>query len=297
MKKPSQSAPMQKIKRFSRKVWRWFITPFRWITKPFHAVYHALSDEPEDTPLGETIARTIESPTVLIEHLEDLRKHLFRSLAGLAVGIAIGTAFGAQLLDWLTLPIGGREALQSIEVTETISVFMRISLIGGFSIALPYIGIEVYAFIHPGLKRSERRLFLITIPAASVLFLMGMAFAYYVMLPTALPFMLNFLDITTNVRPASYIRFVTGVMFWIGIAFQFPLVIYVLARFGLVKAQALLEGWRFAVVGIAVLAAAVTPTIDPVNMALVMSPMIVLYFLSIGLATIAQKSCSSSPDV
>ena len=78
-------------------------------------------------------------------------------------------------------------------------------------------------------------------------------------------------------------------MFWIGIAFQFPLVIYTLAGLGIVKAKSLARGWRFAILGIAILAAAITPTIDPVNMALVMIPMIVLYFLSIGLAALAQR--------
>ena len=78
-------------------------------------------------------------------------------------------------------------------------------------------------------------------------------------------------------------------MFWIGLAFQFPLVIYALAALGVIRARSLLQGWRFAVVGIAVIAAAATPTIDPVNMGLVMLPMIVLYFLSIGLAAMAGR--------
>ena len=288
---------LSKLRSFGRRVWGILTAPFRWIAQPFQRSYLALTNEPEDASLGDTIARTIETPSVLIEHVEALRKHILRALLGLVIGIVVGTAYGAQLLDWLTKPIGGREALQSIEVTESIGVFMRVSLIAGFTIALPYIGFELYAFIHPGLKRRERRLLLTTIPAATVLFLTGMSFAYYVMLPAALPFMLNFLDITTNVRPASYIRFVTGVMFWIGISFQFPLIIYVLARFGLVKSRTVLQGWRFAVVGIAVFAAAITPTIDPINMVLVMGPMIILYFLSIGLAAIAQRSRSSSSDV
>lgn len=288
----------RKTRLFFQKLWSLMTAPFRLIARPFRSAYQSVTDEPEDSPLGDTIARTLESPSVLVEHIEDLRKHLLRAIAGLVVGVLIGTAVAANVLDWLTLPIGGRESLQSIEVTETIGVFMRISLITGFTIALPYIGFELYAFIHSGLKRHERRLILATIPAATALFLTGMAFSYYVMLPAALPFMLNFLDITTNVRPANYVRFVTGVMFWLGIAFQFPLIIYVLARFGLIKARTLLAGWRFAVVGIAVLAAAVTPTIDPVNMALVMGPMILLYFMSIGLAAMAgrRKDVSGTQD-
>lgn len=201
----------------------------------------------------------------------------------------MATLFTSSILDWLTAPIGGREALQAIEVTESIGVFMRIALIAGFTISLPYSGFELYAFVHPGLKRHERRLVLTVIPAATLLFLAGMAFAYYAMLPAALPFLLNVLDIRTSIRPASYIRFVTNVMFWIGIAFQFPLIVYVLARFGILRPQMLIEGWRFAVVGMAVLSAAVTPTIDPINMGLVMAPMLLLYIFSIGLASIAER--------
>jgi len=286
--RPETSAEPPRHKTgFFRRCLQAVKAPFRRVSKPMENTYRALAEEPEDVPIGDVIGRTLESPGVLVEHIEALRKHLFRALVGLVVGIVAGTAFGAEILDWLSAPIGGRDALQSIEVTETLGVFMRISLIAGFTLSLPYTGFELYAFIHPGLKRRERRLVLVTIPVATGLFLAGMGFAYYVMLPTALPFMLNFLGITTNVRPASYIRFVTGVMFWIGVAFQFPLIIYVLARLRLVKARALLKGWRLAMVAISILAAVITPTVDPVNMALVMGPMIFLYFLSIGLAKLA----------
>jgi sec-independent protein translocase protein TatC len=78
-------------------------------------------------------------------------------------------------------------------------------------------------------------------------------------------------------------------MFWIGIAFQFPIIIYAMAALGIVNAGLLIRGWRFAILGIAILAAAVTPTVDPVNMGLVMLPMILLYFISIGLAAIATR--------
>jgi sec-independent protein translocase protein TatC len=125
------------------------------------------------------------------------------------------------------------------------------------------------------------------IPAATVFFLAGMAFAYFVMLPTALPFLLNFMGIQAELRPQSYFSFVTGIMFWIGMAFEFPLLIYVLTAIGLIKPKTLANQWRLAIVLIAILSAAITPTVDPVNMALVMAPMSLLYFLSIGLSYIA----------
>jgi sec-independent protein translocase protein TatC len=107
------------------------------------------------------------------------------------------------------------------------------------------------------------------------------------MLPAALPFLLNFMGIQAQLRPQSYFSFVTGLMFWIGAAFEFPLVIYALSAIRLVKPAVLAKQWRIAVVLIAILAAAITPTVDPVNMGLVMLPMILLYFISIGFSYLA----------
>jgi sec-independent protein translocase protein TatC len=109
------------------------------------------------------------------------------------------------------------------------------------------------------------------------------------MLPAALPFLLTFMGIRTVPRPSNYINFVTSMLFWIGLAFEFPLVVYALAAIGIVDARSLWRGWRVAVIGIGVMAAVITPTPDPVNMALVMGPMIVLYFVGVGLAAIAGR--------
>lgn len=275
------------IRNFLRKLWYFLWAPIRLLVKPFDGWQRFINHEPEETPIAEVFSQTLESPILLIEHIEALRRHLFRSLIVLAIMVVLSTFFATRILDWLSVPIGGIEQLQSIEVTESIGVFMRVVLITGFVFALPYIGFEVFAFLNPGLRRQERVLILTAIPFSTLLFLLGMAFAYFVMLPTALPFLLDFMGITTVPRPANYIRFVTGLMVWIGIAFQFPLIIYALAGLGIVNAKALKQGWRIAIIAIAVLAAAITPTIDPVNMALVMAPMILLYILSIGLAAFA----------
>lgn len=269
---------------------RFLGAPLRVVSRPLRELRSLLDYEPEDTPVADTLASTLENPSLLIEHIEALRRHLLRSILALIITTGISFAFANRVLEWLAKPIGGTGALQAIEVTESIGSFMRVSLMSGFVLAFPYILVEFFSFVNPGLKRQERVFILVAAPMALVLFLAGLAFSYYVMLPAALPFLLNFLGITTVPRPSNYIRFVTGLMFWIGIAFQFPLIIYVLARLGVVRARTLVDGWRVAIVGIAVLAAAVTPTIDPVNMALVMAPMSALYFLSIGLAAMAQRS-------
>ncbi len=277
------------MRAFLKKLF-WIVTaPIRIITWPFRRIREFINYEPEDTSTPDVFARTIEQPMVLIEHLDALRKHLFRALAVLAVTTMISFSFAGKILDFLSNPVGGIKALQAIEVTESVGAFMRVSLLSGFTLAFPYILVEVFAFVNPGLKRRERILILAAVPIAALLFLLGLAFAYFIMLPAALPFLMSFLGIKTIPRPSNYISFVTNLMFWIGIAFQFPLLIYALAAMGVVKARSLINGWRFAIIGIAVLAALVTPTVDPVNMALVMAPMAVLYFLSIGLASIAQR--------
>jgi len=174
-------------------------------------------------------------------------------------------------------------------VTESVGVFMRVAVLSGITISLPYIAFEFLLFFAPGLKPRSKKFGLVGIPLATLLFTSGMAFAFFIMMPAALPFLLNFMGIQAELRPQSYFNFITGVMFWIGVSFEFPLVIYVLTAMGLIKPKVLAEQWRLAVVLIAILAAAITPTIDPVNMALVMAPMILLYFVSIGLSKIAYR--------
>ncbi len=258
----------------------------------FDAIGKVFTEEPEDKPITETMGMAFDDPKefgyAIFDHLNDLRKHLFRAALFMVITTAIMALFMRDLLAFITEPVGGIEALQAIEVTESISVVMRIALLGGFAMALPYITFELYLFIAPGLKARARVIGLLTIPIAFLFFVAGMAFAYFVMMPTALPFLLDFMDIPTAIRPASYIKFVTSMLFWIGIAFQFPLIVFAMAGMGIIKANDLMRHWRIAIVVIAIISAMITPTIDPVNMALVMGPMIVLYFLSIGLAFIAQ---------
>ena len=287
------------MRKTFHSIWRIISAPFRlilwvvksiskWIRTTFKNMRALFVDEPEDAPLPDAFAKAVENPMGLLEHINALRKHIFRAVLFMVITTAISFVYIRQILGWLTKPIGGIEALQAIEVTESLGVVMRVALLAGFSIALPYLILELWLFAAPGLKRKARVRGLIAIPVATILFVLGMAFAYYVMMPTALPFLLNFMGIKTAVRPASYIKFTTGLLFWIGVAFEFPLVIFALAGMGLIQAKTLLNQWRVAIVIIAIISAVITPTIDPVNMALVMGPMILLYFVSIGLAFIAQ---------
>jgi len=166
-------------------------------------------------------------------------------------------------------------------------VFMRVALLCGFTLALPYIAFELWLFAAPALRPRAKVIGLFAIPLVILFFASGLIFAYVELLPPALKSLINFMGITLIPRPASYISFVTGVLFWIGVAFEFPLVIYVLTAMGLVKPHSLVKQWRIAIVAIAVIAAAITPTTDPVNMTLVIGPMIMLYFIGIGLSYLA----------
>lgn len=224
------------------------------------------------------------------EHLNELRQRLLRGLAAMILTVLVCFAFGERLIEILAYPIGGIDRLISIEVTENVSVFMRVSLLGGFILAFPYILYQALAYIRPALEDHEWRGLLIAIPFATLLFVSGVLFAYFVMLPAALPFLISFIGITTTPRLSNYFSFVTGLLFWIGVSFETPLVVYLLARFRLVTAETLAKQWRVAVVIIAVLAAFVTPTPDPVNMGLLMIPLLVLYLLSIGMAKIANPA-------
>jgi len=287
------------MRRILRTSWRVITSPFRllfwifrkisfWLKNLFDNLRRFFAEEPEDEPLPETFAKTIQNPAGLIEHLDALRKHLFRGVVVLILTTALSFTYVRQIMEWLAKPLEtGLESLRAIEVTENIGTVMRVSLLSGFALAFPYIALELWLFIGPGVSRRSRVLGLLAIPVATLFFLSGMAFAYFNMLPVALDFLFNFMGLTTEARPASYFNFVTSIMFWIGIAFEFPLAVSILARLGLVKGKTLAGHWRLAIVIIAFLSAAITPTIDPVNMGLVMGPMIVLFFLGVGLAFIA----------
>ncbi len=220
-------------------------------------------------------------------HINELRKRLFVAIGALAVTTLISFVIVPILLDIITKPVGGLENLQSIEMTENIGVFMRLSLLSGFIFAFPIIIGELLAFVAPGLSNKEKRWIFITIPIATILFLSGVAFAYFVMLPVAVPYLINFLGVPTTPRLLSYTKFTTSLIFWLGIGFELPIVVFALAKFKLVTPKTLLKQWRIAIVIISVLAAAITPTVDPVNMAILMVPLFVLYLLSVLFAFFA----------
>ena len=283
--------------RFFPGLWRIVSFPFRLIFNiiafPFRAIKRFnkfLNTEPEERPLADVFVDLVadhNTRQMMWDQVEALRAHLLRGVLALILAVCVSFLFTQQFVEFLAEPIGGLDNLKAIEVTETIGVFMRVAMFSGIAMAVPYIAFELWWFAAPGLRPRERKMGLAGIPFALIFFLGGAAFTFFIMLPAALPFLSSFLGVKTELRPQSYFSFVTGLMFWIGVAFEFPLVIYVLSAIGFIKPQILVQQWRLAVVIITIVAAAITPTVDPINQGLVMAPMILLYFLSIGLSYIA----------
>lgn len=289
------------MRKLFRAIWLIITFPIRAISNLIRAIRNSMAavlhrvrsflfDEEEDAPLPDAFAKVVQNPQGVIFHLNILRQHLFRALAAVALTTALSFAFINQILTFLALPLeGGLQSLTAIDVTENVGTVMRVALLSGFAIAFPYVVFEIWLFIAPGVSSKTRLRGLAAIPIAIALFILGMAFTYFAMLPTALPFLFNFMGLNTVPRPSSYFNFVTGIMFWIGVAFEFPMVAYILAELNILDSKTLASQWRLAIVIIAVLAAAITPTVDPVNMSIVMGPMLILYIVSIGLTRFARR--------
>lgn len=233
------------------------------------------------------MSRISEKTMPLMEHLRELRSVLIKAVAALVVCATITAVFTPQILQFLIAPYG--ESLQTIDPTENISIYLRVSIMSGAILAMPIFVFLLWSFIAPGLEAKEKRYVRLLVPGATVFFLVGVAFAWGIMLPAAIGFLSTFQSeiFKSDWRADSYIPFVTSLMFWIGVAFETPLIVFFLAKLRLVNARQLLRAWRYAVVVIAVVAAMITPTVDPFNMALVMAPLILLYFFSILLAKLA----------
>ena len=225
----------------------------------------------------------------LFEHLAELRNRMIWIVAALTVGTLISFLFVTPLLQFITAPVGTK--LQALGPTDTIGIVFRVGFASGAVFAMPVMVYQIVAFIAPGLYPHEKRLLIILMPGIMLLFLTGAAFAYFIMMPVAIGFLQNFLGtvIKQEWTIDKYIAFVTRIVFWIGVFFETPLVIAFLARIGLVSGPQLLGYWRQAIVMVSVVAAMITPTVDPVNMAIVMLPLILLYFMGVGLAYILYK--------
>lgn len=223
----------------------------------------------------------------LLDHLRELRSHLIKAALALIIATLLTSFLAGEIIKFLIKPYGSE--LQTLGPTENVITYFRVALLSGAALAMPVIVYQLLTFIMPGLTRAERRWVYLSVPFTTFLFLAGILFAWYIMVPAAIDFLANFRsDLFRNEWTAKeYISFVVSLAFWIGVSFQTPLVIFILAKVGLVTPGFLARNWRFAIVIVAVISAVITPTVDPFNMALLMLPLLGLYGLSIILAMVA----------
>jgi sec-independent protein translocase protein TatC len=229
----------------------------------------------------------------ILEHLQELRRRLIIAAAALLIGVIVCAVFTQRLLHWLTTPAKDQVQDLSIIYTEPLeywATYFQVALVAGVALAMPIIVYQILAFVGPGLTRQERRWVYPIVLGASFSFLAGAAFAYYVELPPALHFLLGFSGDVAQpfIKIGSYITFVTRLMLVTGLVFEMPLFVMGLAKLGVVTSRRLLGWWRYALVLAFVVAAVVTPSIDPVTQTLVAAPIIVLYFAGIILAKLVE---------
>jgi len=235
----------------------------------------------------------------LMEHLEELRNRLIWSIVAWGVMTAVAFTFRVQILEALRRPLDAYNATASLKaelivlnITEPFLTAFKVAAFGGLALALPFIVYQVWAFIAPGLYTHERRLAIPFLLGAGFSFGLGALFAYFVLLPFAVPFLLGFLGdvVTPQISIGMYMGQILTFLGLMGILFEMPVVSYLLARLGFLTSRFLINNWRIAVVALVTLAAVITPTVDVVNLSLVTIPLMVLYGISILLVKWAERS-------
>lgn len=239
---------------------------------------------------AEEIAERKEKRLTLWGHLEELRRRLFYCAIALVLGAGVGFYLTPRILHFLLSPAGDIRP-QAIEVTEYIGVYFNVALLAALVFALPVILYEVIMFLLPGLNPRERRYVYILIPSASFLFITGLAFSHYVLLPPAFRFLLHFGSDIVTIQPriGNYVSVITRLMFWTGIIFETPLLMVFVAKLGLMNYRTFGKARRWVVILAFVFAAIITPTVDPVNQTLVAVPIILLWELGIWLSWLVAR--------
>jgi len=228
----------------------------------------------------------------LVQHLTELRDRLMVASIAVVITTAIAFFFTTDIIRLLILPAGADLKLTSFSPTENFTTYMRVALFSGFALAMPVVLYEIYAYIDPALLPNERRLALRLGPFILLLFVGGMAFCYFVLLPNAIKFLINFASevFQNQLRASEYLSFVTTFILGMGLVFEMPVLIYALVRLGVVKRSWLAKQRRYVVLIVFVVGAIITPTPDPFNQTLVAIPMYLLFELGLFLSRFAGGS-------
>ncbi len=225
-----------------------------------------------------------------LEHLEELRKRVIRSALAVVVFAIIAFYFSDYLIAFLIAPLGGIK-LHVTEVTGSFSAYMRVSIIAGILFALPVIFHQLWGFVSPGLYKKERSKVVPLVLISTVLFLVGCAFCYYLVLPFALKFLIEFSggQFSPIITVGSYISFSGMLLLAFGLGFEIPVAAYLLGKMGVITAGFLSRGRRIAIVVILIVAAVLTPTPDVFTQLLLAIPLYILYEVSILIVWLTQR--------
>ena len=222
----------------------------------------------------------------LMQHLKELRSRLMVAAFGVLVTTTLAFFFAKDIILLLEAPAHLGKPLQIISPTEGFTTYMRVSLFTGIALSMPIILYEIYAYINPALRPNERRFLLTLGPFVLLLFIGGMAFCYFLLLPNAINFLFTFGSEVFEAAPraSEYISFVTTFILGVGLVFEMPVIIFAITSIGLVKRSWLAKQRRYVVLLVFVLGAVITPTPDPFNQTLVAIPMYLLFELGLLLS-------------
>ena len=250
------------------------------------------------------IIKLNDNPIPLKDHLRELRKRITWSIIVIILSTTIAFIFHQQILQALMKPAQQFSEIPNqkpvyTELTEYIGVAMKVSLLSGFSISLPFLLYQLTMFLAPGLSSKEKKYLYILIPISILAFLTGAFFGYRILFPPAINFLLNFgNDVATPyIRIGNYTSLMLSLLFWMGLVFETPIVLFFLAKLGIVTSSFLAKQRRFAVVIAFILGAMITPTFDPVNQTLVAIPIIILYEIGIWTSKLAKRNVKNSEKV
>jgi sec-independent protein translocase protein TatC len=228
----------------------------------------------------------------LVEHLGELRTRIVVSLLAIVPAFAVAFAFHERLIRWLTdlLPEDKEGQLVTLGVTEPFLTSVKVSFYAAIAIVLPILLYQAWAFLAPAVDDKTQRVISVFVVIATLLFAGGVLFAYFVILPAALDFLVNYDEELYNeqIRASYFLSFVSVMLLAIGLAFEMPIFILALVRLGVLTSARLRRNRRIAIVlmfGIAIL----LPTVDPVSLALEVAPLLVLFELSIWLAVLMER--------